>query len=106
MPTKLISPEARQRLKAQQAKESEAVAAHASACVRLDEVRARRADVISAQDHLVASAEVAVAVAAAGVVRVSGFVRAAAILGLAPADLRRLKALANQQGASPQQGDD
>lgn len=94
MSSRLITPEARQRLKAQQAGEAKAVAAHAGACARLASVQAKRAEVISAQDELVAGAERDVAVAAAGVVAVSGLARAAAILDVWPASLRRLLALA------------
>ena len=90
MSNRLITPEARQRLKAQQAEEAKAVSAHAGACARLASAQAKRAEVISAQDELVAGAERDVAVAAAAVVVVSGLARAAAILDMRPASLRRL----------------
>ena len=99
MSSRLITPEARQRLKAQQAGEAKAVSVHAGACARLASVQAKRAEVISAQDELVAGVEREVAVAAAGVVAVSGLARAAAILDVRPASLRRLLTFAK----SPEQ---
>lgn len=94
MSSRLITPEARQRLRTQQAEEAKAVTAHAGACARLESVEAKRAEVISAQDELVAGAERDVAVAVAGLVAVSGLARAAAILDVRPAALRRLLTLA------------
>jgi hypothetical protein len=94
MSSRLISLEARQRLRTQQVEEARAVSFHALATARLESVVAKRAEVISAQDVLVAGAETDVAVAAAGVVAVSGFARAAAILGVSPGALRRLLGVA------------
>lgn len=99
MSSRLITPEARKRLMAQQAEEAKAVSAHAGACSRLASAQAKRAEVISAQDALVARAERDVAVAAAAVVVVSGLARAAAILDIRPASLRRLLSFAR----SPEQ---
>lgn len=94
MSSRLISLEARERLRAQQAEEARVVAAHAGACARLQSSLARRSEVIAAQDELVAKAETGVAAAAATVVAVSGFARAATILDVAPAALRRMLAVA------------
>ncbi len=99
MSSRLITPEARQRLKAQQTEEAKAVSAHAGACARLASAQAKRTEVISAQGELVAGAERDVAVAAAAVVAVSGLARAAAILDMRPAALRRLLTFAK----SPEQ---
>jgi hypothetical protein len=100
MSSRLISLEARQRLRTQQLEEARAVSAHAVANARLEGVVTKRAEVISAQDELVSGAETDVAVAAAGLVAVSGFARAAAILDFSPGALRRLLAVAktHEQG--------
>jgi hypothetical protein len=89
MSSRLISLEARERLRAQQAGEAKAVSAHTVACSRLENVLDKRAELLASQDLAVAAAEQEVAVAAAGVVAESGFARAAAILGTSPASLRR-----------------
>lgn len=89
MSSRLISLEARERLRAQQAREAKAVSAHTAACARLERVLEKRAEVLASQDQVVAAVEEDVAIAAAGVVAVSGFARAAAILGASPASLRR-----------------
>ncbi len=89
MSSRLISLAARERLRAQQVEEAKVVSAHAVAYSRLESVLEKRAQVLAGQDRLVAGAEEKVAVAAAGVVAVSGFARAAAILGATPASLRR-----------------
>lgn len=101
MSSRLIPLEARLRLRTQQTEEVNAVSAHAGACVRLENVVAKRAEVISVQDDLVAGAERDVAVAAAGLVAASGLARAAAILDVRPAALRRLLA----QAKTREQGD-
>lgn len=95
MSSRLISLEARERLRAQQAEESKAVSAHSAACARLENALQKRAELLAAQDRAVAAVERDVAVAAAGVVAVSGFPRARAILGTTAASLRRQLALAN-----------
>lgn len=94
MANTLIKAEARERLRAQQAEEAKAVAAHGGACARLEAAVTRRAEVIAGQDELVASAEGKVAVAAAKVVAGSGLARAAAILDMKPAVLRHLLGVA------------
>ena len=99
MSTRSISLEGRERLRAQQAKEVEAVGAHAGARLRLESALAKRGQIIAAQDELVAEAEAGVAVAAAGVVSVSGFARATVILGTSPAALRRQLAVAKGRQA-------
>lgn len=100
MASRLISLEARERLRAQQAEEAKAVSAHTVACSRLESVLEKRADVLAAQDQIVAAAEEEVAVAAAGVVAVSGFARATAILGATQASLRRQLTVAKGRGRS------
>lgn len=97
MSSKLISLEARQRLKSQQADEARAVSAHAGACARLQSAVAKRSEVIATQDELVAHAEAGVASAVAALVAVSGFARAAAILDLSPTAMRRMLAVAKAQ---------
>jgi hypothetical protein len=104
MSSRLISLEARERLRAQQAEEAKAVSAHTAACSRLESVVEKRAEVVAAQDQVVAAAETDVAVAAAGVVAVSGFARAAAILGATPTALRRQLAAAKSNGKSAEPG--
>ena len=99
MSTRSISLEARERLRAQQAQEVDAVCAHAGARLRLQSALAKREQAIAAQDKVVAQAEADVAVAAAGVVSVSGFGRATAILGTTSAALRRQVAVAKGRQA-------
>jgi hypothetical protein len=94
MSNRLISLEARERLRARQAEEAKAVSNHTAACSRLESILGRRAELLATQERFVLAAEEQVAVAAAGVVAVSGFARAAAILGATPASLRRQVALA------------
>ena len=89
MRTRAISLEARERLRKQQADEAKAVSEHTFACSKLEVAVARRAEVTASQDRAVAATEADVAVAAVAVVAVSGFSRAAAILGVSPAKLRR-----------------
>ena len=101
MSSKLISLEARERLRTQQAAEVKAVSAHTVACTRLEGVLGKRAEVPAAQDVAVAAAEKDVAVAAAGVVAVSGFARATALLGSSPASLRRQLAVAKTRAKVP-----
>ena len=101
MSSRLISLEARERLRTQQAAEVKAVSAHAVACTRLEGVLGKRAELLAAQDLAVTSAEADVAVAAAGVVAVSGFARAAALLGSSPASLRRQLAVAKSRAQGP-----
>lgn len=100
MSTRSISLEARERLRAQQAQEVDAVCAHAGARLHLQSALAKREQVIAAQNKLVAEAETGVAVAAAKVVSVSGFGRATAILGATPAALRRQVAVAKGRAAA------
>jgi hypothetical protein len=113
MSSRLIFPEARERLRVQQAEEAKAVSNHTVACSRLNSVLERRAELLATQERFVLAAEEQVAVAAAGVVAVSGFARTAAILGATPASLRRQIALAKagarsqasaEQPASPRSG--
>jgi len=94
MSSRLISLEARERLRAQQAEEAKAVSAHSVARSRLESILEKRAELLGSQDLVVAAAEQEVAMAAAGVVAVSGFARAAAILGATPSSLRRQLATA------------
>lgn len=100
MSTRSISLEARERLRAQQAQEVDAVGAHAGARLRLQSALAKRERVIATQNELVAEAEAGVALAAAKVVSVSGFSRATAILGATPAALRRQLAVAKGKTAA------
>ena len=99
MSSRLISLEARERLRAQQAEEAKAVSAHTVACSRLESVLEKRAELLASQDVAVAAAEKRVAMAAAVVVAVSGFARAAAILGTSPASLRRQLAAAKARAS-------
>lgn len=101
MSSRLISLEARERLRTQQAAEVKAVSAHTVACARLEGVLGKRAETLAAQDVAVVAAETDVAVAAAGVVAVSGFARAAALLGATPSSLRRQLALAKTRAIVP-----
>jgi regulator of protease activity HflC (stomatin/prohibitin superfamily) len=101
MPTNSISLEARERLRAQQNEEASAVAAHGAATARLDSAAARRNRVILAQDKVVAEAEAKVTEAARKVVRVSGFERAAVILGIPKGTLRRHVATTKNRAGSP-----
>ena len=55
MSSRLISVETRQRLRTQQLEEASAVSAHAVGNARLEGVVTKRAEVISAQDELVAT---------------------------------------------------
>jgi hypothetical protein len=104
MSNRLISLEARERLRTQQAEEAKAVSAHAVACSRLESVVEKRAEVLAAQDQIVSATEEEVAVAAARVVAVSGFARAVAILAASPASLRRQLAVAKARAGSTGRG--
>jgi hypothetical protein len=81
---------ARQRLRDHQAAAAKAVAVHSSVSSRLEAVIFRRAEVIAAQDALVAAANSELAEAVRVVVQVMGIETAAAVLDLSKAEVRRL----------------
>jgi hypothetical protein len=81
---------ARQRLRDHQAAAAKAVAVHNSALGRLGAVISRRAEVVAAQDALVASANSEVAAAIVVVVQVMGVESAATVLDLPKSEVRRL----------------
>lgn len=89
MSSRNIPAEARERLRGQQEAEAKAVAAYGAAEAKLEATVARRADVLAAQDELVAAAESDVAESAVRLVEVSGFDRAVLILGTPKGTFRR-----------------
>jgi hypothetical protein len=82
-------PGARDRLRAAQLVESEAVTAALQARTEYEAAITRRDRVLAKEDSAVAAAELACDVAHAGVVTVSGLARSAALLGTTTAELGR-----------------
>ena len=83
-----VSLAARERLRDHQAAAAKAVAVHGAALVRLDTAICRRAEVLAAQDALVATASAEVAAAVSAVAQVMGVDLAAAMLDLPKAEVR------------------
>jgi hypothetical protein len=91
MPSKApVSLAARERLRDHQAATAKAVGAHSAALARLDVVISRRAEVLAAQDCLVAAASIEVGAAVVTAAQVMGIDVAATLLDLAKAEVRRV----------------
>ena len=91
MPSKApVSLAARERLRDHQAAAAKAVGAHSAALTRLDAVMSRRAEVLAAQDCLVAAANAEVAAAIVTAAQVMGVDVAATLLDLTKAEVRRV----------------
>jgi ferric-dicitrate binding protein FerR (iron transport regulator) len=80
---------ARERLREAQQQETQAVASVCAAVQSLDKACAKRDAALSVAAALVEQAQESVTAAQAALVGVSGFDRAAALLGMPPRDLRR-----------------
>ncbi len=92
MPSKApVSLAARERLRDHQAAAAKAVAAHSAARARLEVVTARRAEVLAAQDCLVAAANADVAVTLVTAANVMGVDVAAALLDVSKAEVHRVR---------------
>ena len=81
----------RERLRDHQAAAAKAVGAHGAAMARLEAVISRRADVLAAQDSLVAAANAEVAAAVVTAAEVMGVDVAASLLDLTKAEVRRMR---------------
>ena len=91
MPSKApVSLAARERLRDHQATAAKAVGAHSAALTRLDAVMSRRAEVLGAQDCLVAAANAEVEAAVVTAAQVMGVDVAATLLDLTKAEVRRV----------------
>ena len=84
-----VPDEQRTKIEERHAAEIAALAAHAAAVDRLAMLEARRADLIAAQDQLVAGARAERMEAAVALVRLIGVDRSADLTGLTVAELRR-----------------
>ena len=86
-----VSLAARERLRDHQAAAARAVAAHSAARARLDAVISRRAEVLAAQDCLVAAAGAEVAAALVTAANVMGVDVAATLLDVSKAEVHRVR---------------
>ena len=94
-----VSLAARERLRDHQAAAAKAVAIHGAALARLDTTISRRADVLAAQDALVATASAEVVAAVSAVAQVMGVDLAAAMLDLPKAEVHRATKTAKTVGS-------
>ena len=85
-----VSMAARERLRDHQAAAAKAVGAHSAALARLEAVTSRRAEVLAAQDGLVAAASAEVAAAVVSAAKVMGADVAATLLDVSKAEVRRV----------------
>ena len=86
-----VSLAARERLRDHQAAAAKAVAVHSAARARLEAVISRRAEVLAAQDCLVAAANAEVAAALVSAANVMGVEVAAALLDVSKAEVHRAR---------------
>ena len=84
-----VSLAARERLRDHRAAAAKAVGAHSAALSRLEAVTSRRAEVLAAQDGLVAAANAEVAAAVVTAAKVFGADVAATLLDVSKAEVRR-----------------
>ena len=85
-----VSMAARERLRDHQVAAAKAVRAHSAALARLEAVTARRAEVLVAQDGLVAAANAEVAAAVVTAAKVMGADVAATLLDVSKAEVHRV----------------
>jgi hypothetical protein len=93
-----VSIAARERLRNHQAAAAKAVGAHSAALARLEAVTSRRAEVLTAQDGLVAAANAEVAAAVVTAARAMGADVAATLLDVSKAEVRRVMKAAQLAG--------
>ena len=93
-----VSLAARERLRDHQAAAAKAVGAHSAALARLEAVTSRRAEVLAAQDCLVAAANAEVAAAVVTAAKVMGADVAATLLDVSKAEVRRATKAAQLAG--------
>ena len=93
-----VSLAARERLRDHQAAAAKAVSAHSAALARLEAVTSRRAEVLAAQDGLVAAANAEVAAAVVTAAKVMGADVAATLLDVSKAEVRRAMKAAQLAG--------
>ena len=93
-----VSLAARERLRDHQAAAAKVVGAHGAALARLEAVTARRAEVLAAQDLLVADANAEVAAAVVTAAQLMGADVAATLLDVSRAEVRRLTKAARLAG--------
>jgi hypothetical protein len=86
-----VSLAARERLRDHQAAAAKAVAVHSAARARLEAVISRRAEVLAAQDCLVAAANAEVSAALVSAANVMGVEVAAALLDVSKAEVHRAR---------------
>jgi hypothetical protein len=84
-----VSMAARERLRDHQVAAAKAVSAHSAALARLEAVTSRRAEVLVAQDGLVAAANAEVAAAVVTAAKVMGADLAATLLDVSKVEVRR-----------------
>ncbi len=85
-----VSMAARERLRDHQAAAAKAVGAHSAALARLEAVISRRAEVLAAQDCLVAAASAEVDAAVVTTAKVMGADVAATLLDVSKGEVRRV----------------
>ena len=93
-----VSMAARERLRDHQVAAAKAVSAHSAALARLEAVTSRRAEVLVAQDGLVAAANAEVAAAVVTAANVMGADVAATLLDVSKAEVRRAMKAAQLAG--------
>ena len=93
-----VSMAARERLRDHQAAAAKAVSAHSAALARFEAVTTRRAEVLVAQDGLVAAADAEVAAAVVTAAKVMGADVAATLLDVSKAEVRRAMKAAQLAG--------
>jgi hypothetical protein len=92
MPSKApVSLAARERLRDHQAAAAKVVAAYSAARARLEAVTCRRAEILAAQDCLVAAANAEVAAAVLRAAQVMGVDVAATLLDVSKAEVHRVR---------------
>jgi hypothetical protein len=93
-----VSLAARERLRDHHAAAAKAIGAHSAAVARLEAVTSRRAEVLAAQDCLVAAANAEVAAAVVRAAQVMGVDVAATLLDVGKREVRRVTKAAEVTG--------
>jgi hypothetical protein len=101
MSARSIPAEIRERLRAHQDAEAQALAAATAATARRESAELRRSEVVAAQDELVRAAAAQEEASMVDLAAASGVDRAAALLDISVVTLRRLVRVANDAPAGP-----
>ena len=105
MSARSIPAEIRERLRAHQDAEAQALATAAAATARREAAELRRSEVVAAQDDLVRAAVAQEEASMVDLATASGVDRASALLDISPVTLRRLVRTANYASPGPSTAD-